>query len=243
MVKLGNPIEIAAGVHQVRAIGAKVTVLTTGEGTVLVDAGMRGSLGLISAGLQAMGLLLEQVRLIVLTHHHPDHSGGLGELVKATSAKVAAHHRDAGIISGAEPAPSPYRNPLVAGVTRPFTNRLYGEPVDVDYLLEDGDRLPADREITVVHAPGHTPGSICLFMPSDRVLIVGDALEHRRRRLGPPSASFTQDPAQAAESLRKLLPLEFETICFSHFPALKSDARGALRRLVQKTAPEPAVDT
>ena len=169
-----------------------------------------------------------------MRHSWPSWSG-------ATSAKVAAHHRDAGIISGAEPGPSPHRNPLVAGVTWPFTNRLYGEPMDVDYLLEYGDCLPANREITVVHTPGHTPGSICLSMPSEKALIVGDSL--KSRRLGPPSASFTQDPVQAAESLRKLLPLEFETICFSHFPALKSDARGALRRLVQKTTPEPAMDT
>jgi glyoxylase-like metal-dependent hydrolase (beta-lactamase superfamily II) len=87
-------------------------------------------------------------------------------------------------------------------------------------------------------SPSFTPlatrrDSICLYMPSREVVIVGDALQYRSRRLGPPAASVTADSGQALESLKKLLPLEFEIICFSHFPPLKGDARGALRRMLE----------
>ena len=235
-MKLGTPIEVVSGVSQIWAIGARVTVLTDGDDTVLVDAGGRGSLGPISTGLDALGIPQDRMGLIVLTHYHPDHSGGLARLAQATSAKVATHRLEADIVAGKEPAPSPFRNGLLARVTRVFLGPLYSNPVDVDYLLEDGDRLPVGQEIVVVHTPGHTAGSICLYVASKRLAIVGDALQYRRRRLGPPASSVTQDGEQARESLKKLLPLDIETICFSHFPPLRRDARGSLRRLIEAKA-------
>ncbi len=83
-MKLGNPIKIADDVYQLRTLGARVTVLVNGGEAVLVDAGGRGSLGPIASGLEALDLSLEQVRLVVLTHYHPDHSGGLARIHRRT---------------------------------------------------------------------------------------------------------------------------------------------------------------
>ena len=234
-MKLLKPVRVVLGVYQLRAIGARVTVLFGDDGVVLVDAGGRGSLGLISAGLKALDSSLEKVRLVVITHSHPDHAGGLAKLVETTSTLVAVHRREAGVINGDEPIPPPHRYSLVASLTRPFMGMLYGDPVPVEYLLEDGDNLPTAQEIRTIHTPGHTPGSICLYVASQRMLIGGDALRHRFGRLGSPSPSVTQDPDQAMESLKKLLSLDIETICFSHSSPLRTGAREALQRLVQKT--------
>jgi len=233
-MKFGGPIEIKTGMYQLRAIAARVTVLNDGGTTVVVDSGARGSLGAIAGGLGALGVTLEQVGLIVLTHYHPDHSGGLDRLARATSAKVAAHREDAGIISGDEPAPSPYGNRLIGGLARPVVASMYGAAVKVDHLLEDGDPLPYRDDVTVLHTPGHTAGSICLHLASQGVVIVGDALQYRLRRLGPPARSVTRDPGQAMRSLTKLLDLEFDTICFSHFPPLRGKAKAALERLLEE---------
>ena len=222
------------GVHQVRAIGARVTVLHNGDEVVLVDTGSRGSTGPITSGLEALGISPDRIGLIVLTHYHPDHSGGLAKMVAATSASVAAHRLEAPILEGKETAPDPYRNGVIATLTRPVIERLYDSPVEVDHRLEDGDRLPGGQRIIVVHTPGHTAGSICLYLPSKRLVIVGDALQYRLRRLRPPASSVTQDGPQALESLKKLLPLDIETICFSHFPPLREDALGSLQRLVER---------
>ena len=233
-MKLGNPIKIMSGVHQIQAIGARVTVLSDGGNALLVDAGSIGSRGPITSGLEALCIPLERVGLVVLTHSHPDHTGGLSKLVLAMPAKVAAHRLEAGIVAGEEPAPSPFSNDLIAKLTRPVIGPLRGAPVGVDYALEDGDRLPFGLEVRVVHTPGHTSGSICLYVPSKKLVIVGDALEYRRGRLGPPAPSVTQDTDRAMESLKCLLPLDIETICFSHFPPLRHDAKASLRRLVVK---------
>ena len=229
------PTEVVPGVYQLGARGAKVTAIVNDDEVVLVDVGARGSLRRIAAGLTAIGSSLDRVRLVALTHYHPDHTGGLAEVVEATSARVAAHSREAGIISGREPAPSPFVNRIVAGVARPFISLFHGGPVEVDYLLNDGDPLPLARDpARIVHTPGHTPGSICLHIPSKKLLIAGDAMEYRSGRLLPPAASVTRDPALAMESLVKLLALDFDIICFSHFPPLAKGARETLQQLLQE---------
>ena len=132
-MKLGKPVEITSGIYQLRTIGARVTVITAGDIAVLVDAGARGSLGSISGGLRALGLALDRVRLIVLTHSHPDHAAGIGRLADATSAGVAADRSDARMIGALELVPSPFRSSLIASATRPIMHMLYGPPVDVDH--------------------------------------------------------------------------------------------------------------
>ncbi len=233
------PVEVADGVHQLRLFGARVTVISTGDETVLADAGPRGSAGAIMDGLSALDIAADQLRLVALTHHHPDHSGGLAGVVEATGARVAVHQLDAGIINGKEELPSPWPNPLLAAVTRPFLSPVYGIRVDVDHELQDGDLLPGQPDVTVIHVPGHTPGSICLLVASKRVLIVGDSLQYRFGKLQPPAPAVTVDYDQAVESLHKLLPLDFDTIAFSHFPPLKTQAKEKLRAMLE-TAPASA---
>jgi glyoxylase-like metal-dependent hydrolase (beta-lactamase superfamily II) len=233
-VKLGSSIEIAEGVHQIWAVGARVTVLTEGDDVVLVDTGSRGSLGPITTGLESLGISPERVGLIVLTHYHPDHSGGLSGLVPVTYAKVAAHRSEADVLSGIASAPSPFRNGLVGKLAGPVINRFYGEAVEIDLLLDDGDRLPGSIDIDVIHTPGHTPGSICLYLPKLRLLMVGDALQYRFHRLSPAARASSQDRPQAIESLKKLLEFEVETMCFGHFDPLRGDVAGSIRKVIAK---------
>jgi glyoxylase-like metal-dependent hydrolase (beta-lactamase superfamily II) len=238
-MKLLNPVKVADGVFQVRAVGARVTAVTSGDGIVLVDAGGRGSVRSIAAGLNVLGYSLDKVRLAVLTHYHPDHFGGLGRLVEATGARVAVHRLEADIVRGVEPIPSPYRWPPLAALTGPVIRRLYGTPVEVDHRLDDGDLLPTDENIRVVHTPGHTDGTICLYLASKKVLIVSDALQHRLGRLSPPAAAVTKDPKLALESLKKLLPLDIDAICFGHHRPLQVDAHSHLERLLEKNGHAP----
>ena len=231
----GKPIRITNGVFQIRTIGARVTVLVEDGAVLLVDAGLRGSSGLITSGLRALGLSFDQIGCVVLTHAHPDHSGGLSELVSGTSITVAVHRLDADIIAGAVPPLNPAQKGLFAKIGQPLVTRLMGSPVTVDSRLEDGDSISFPTDARVVHLPGHTAGSIGLHLPEKRAIIVGDALQYKlARRLSPPAAGVTRHPLEAMRSLHKLLDLDFDTICFSHFPPMRKDAHTALRRLIQQ---------
>ena len=72
-----KPVAIADGIFQFRAVGARVTVLTEPGDAILVDAGFPGSYRAITRGLSECGLSLDRISRVVITHAHPDHSGGL----------------------------------------------------------------------------------------------------------------------------------------------------------------------
>ena len=233
----GRPVKIADGVFQIRALGARVTILVEDGDAILIDSGLPGSSRIVARGLRDCGIARDRISQVVITHAHPDHSGGLAELVAGTGATVAVHESEADIIEGATPAPNPLRSPFLAAVSHPAMSRLTGESVPVDRRLTDGDLLLFPTEVRVVHLPGHTPGSIGLHLPQRGVVIVGDALQFKFGwRLYPPAPGVTYCPEMAMRSLEKLLALDFHTICFSHFPPLRKSARDSLRRLVERHA-------
>ena len=242
-MNFGKPIQVSNGVFQFRAIGARVTVLIEDGRAILVDTGLQGSINPIRSGLTELGLSLDSIGTVVITHAHPDHCGGLGEVVRGKEITVAAHEHDADVISGTKTVPNPYQDDLLAKVAGPVIPKLMGSHVPVDMRLEDGDIIPFNTEVKVVHLPGHTAGSIALHLPSKRVIIVGDALQYKfSRKLSPPSEWVTQDSEEALRSLEKLLDLDFDIICFSHFPPMRKNAREALREMIEEhTARRAAV--
>ena len=232
-MKLGNPIRVVRGVFQIRALGSRVTALI-GDGRVLmIDAGMKGSAGLIHSGLDELGVSSDSLSGVIITHYHPDHAGGVRELVYESDIPVMAHRLDSRFLKGAEEQPNPFQRRLMARIAAPLMEKVNAPLTPIDTELEDGDIIPFDFPVQVVHTPGHTPGSITIFLPNQKLLIVGDALQYRLgRKLTPPAAAVTQDPEQAMESLRKLVSLDFHTICFSHFPPFHGAARAALRQML-----------
>ena len=230
-----RPIPVADGIFQIRAIGARVTVLVENGEALLVDAGLPGSSAVILRGLKRLGVLPEQLTRVALTHFHPDHAGGLGQLAAGRQVAVAAHSLEADIIEGKAPLPSVMPERPLGDMTQPVVAKLMGRPVPVEQRLEDGDVIPFGTEVRVVHVPGHTEGSIALLLPEKGAVIVGDALQYKlARRLSPPVTLGADRLKQAIRSLEKLAGLDFETICFSHFPALRREPREAVRRLVEQ---------
>lgn len=239
----GKPIQATDGVFQFRALGARVTVLVEEGRAILVDTGLQGSLIPITGGLKDLGLSLDDIDTVVITHAHPDHCGGLAEVLAGRKIAVAAHRLDADIISGTKTPPNPLQNEMLARMAEPVLPKLMGRFVPVDLPLEDGDIIPFGTEVRVVHLPGHTVGSIALHLPAKRVIIVGDALQYKfSRKLTPPSHRVTQDSEEALRSLEKLLDLDFDVICFSHFPPMRKNPRAALQKMiVEHTARRAAV--
>lgn len=227
-----GPISNGPGIYQIRALGARVTVVKTDNGPILVDTGIRGSAPMISAGLQTANLSFPDIELIVVTHYHPDHSGGLSGASRRSGAKVAAHETESALLNGEQPRPNPFTSPALSAVTSPFIWQMYGRPVEVDHRLRDGDPLPICNDVRVVHTPGHTPGSITLLSQEHGWLLVGDALQHRFGKLGEPARYVTPDSGTARASIKKLLQYDFDSIWFSHFPPIRSDAKRRLARLV-----------
>ena len=220
--------EVATNAYQVSLPGTSVFVLLDDQVTI-VDAGWRGTGRGVLQALGRLGRQPSEVSNIVITHHHTDHLGDAAYLSQACAAGVAVHRDEAPIVQGEATPPSPFTNRLVGRLMSPLVASRKPKPVAVGRRLADGDVLGAG-DVRIVHSPGHTPGSISVHVPGRGLLMVGDALEYRGGKLGLPSSHFTADMEQAKRSIRKLAELDFDVLCFSHYPPIRSRAAPALRR-------------
>ncbi len=217
-------MEVAADVHALRLIGVNA-FLIMGDELTLIDAGHRGSGVMLRRQLGALGRQMTDIKRIVCTHGHPDHIGGVQEVARASGATVLMHPADMErlqirfreVISG-RPAPGA----IIAYLTQ--------APTDV-IAAEDGHELPVLGGLRVLHTPGHTPGSICLYSATRRLLIVGDLLQRMRGEVTLPNFFFTDDMGLARRSIARLAELDVETILFSHYPPVRQGGRDALRAL------------
>lgn len=194
--------------------GANVYLLVDDDLT-LVDTGFKGRTGQILRKIVKLGYSHSDIARIIITHHHADHIGSLAELKKLTKASVIAHPADAPYIDGRLPQPGPARPKWLSRALTTFQWMWATAPVEVDMLVNDGDELAILGGIKIFHVPGHTPGSISLFLQSKRLVIVGDVIANRFG-LRLPSYGFTVDLAQEVASVRKIAMLDFDVICFGH---------------------------
>ncbi len=226
-------MEIAAGIYQIEGLRGANAFLIRGEELTLIDTGMPGDEKRILGFIQGIGSSPSKLTRILLTHYHWDHIGSAAELKRKALAKILAHPEDKHYINGEKPQPQPsLLNPLGL-LVRAITAFYKTEPVEVDGLLADSQEIDAPPEkLKVIHTPGHTPGSICFYLPGPKLLFLGDAVNHRLNRLSLPPKLFTTNPAQARESVKNLLRFDFEILCFGHGNPITHDAAEKLKSLL-----------
>jgi glyoxylase-like metal-dependent hydrolase (beta-lactamase superfamily II) len=215
-------MEVAPDVHAFTLLGSLGYIIAE-EHLTLVDAGLPGSGALLARYVAGLGRSLNELTRIVCTHGHPDHVVGVRELA-GDQVEVLMHQAD---FDG-------LRVTLGEAVRRPTRGRLFAylarTPAQV-VSARDGDIVPVLGGLEVIHTPGHTPGSICLYAARDRLLFVGDVLTCKRGRVSYASRIFSDDIRAARASTERLAELDVETIIFGHDPPWRDDANGVLREL------------
>jgi glyoxylase-like metal-dependent hydrolase (beta-lactamase superfamily II) len=105
-----------------------------------------------------------QVKQIVVTHAHIDHVGGATKLRAATGAPILLNQNDYALLK-------------MLDVQAAWIGVATPGPVEIDQSLTTGDTVKAgSHAATILHTPGHTEGSICLYFPAEKKLIAGDTL-------------------------------------------------------------------
>ncbi|MCP3754297.1 MBL fold metallo-hydrolase [Streptomyces sp. TBY4] len=219
--------------HMLRFPIGQAYLWRDGEALTLIDAGHAGSADAIEGAIRSLGLLPERIERIVLTHCHRDHVGAAGELAARWGAEVLAHGLDAPVVRGELSVPEPvlldWELPLYAhGLTVPEA-----PPTRVDRELTDGEVLPFGDGAVVVHAPGHTPGSIGIHLPAHGVLFTGDCVAGVVQVM---LGVFNVDRAQAVESMLRLAALAPSVACFGHGDPLTSDTAAVLLAAAEAAA-------
>jgi len=150
-------------------------VVETSDGLVLVDSGLESDASLFKSQMALLGFDWRQVRAVLLTHAHLDHSGGAEYLRAATGAKVYAGEGDAGVLRAGGPHEAFFSTFTLPG------GQLH--PTTIDVALKGGESIAfGDVRIRALATPGHTPGSICYLLerPGLRALFAGDVISMLR---------------------------------------------------------------
>ena len=198
-------------------------LLETDAGRVLVDTGFPHTFGALEAGLARIGG--PPPALIVVTHAHPDHAGGLAQLKRATGAPAAMHPLDAELVRAGCGG-----RPLRAGAAKDsalvdhMNANLRVEAATIEVELSDGEPVPGFPELEVHAAPGHDAGQVVLLWRG--TLIAADAASNRDALTLPRVA---EDYELAARTLRRLAALDFERAVFGHGAAIERGAAAAFR--------------
>lgn len=224
-------ILIAPGVTQL-ALAPRQAINAYLIGSVLVDAGVRGSAPGLLAALSGRPLSAH-----VLTHAHADHQGASAAICAARGIPLWCGPAERAL---AESGQVTRAYPHPADPVARFQQRYWAGPGwPVARTLAEGDLV---EDFRVIETPGHAPGHLALWRERDGVLIAGDVLVNMDMRttargLHEPPQRFTADPRRNRESIRRLAALEPRVVCFGHGPALRDPA--PLLALAARLAAEP----
>lgn len=144
-----EPFRIIGNVHYVGAAGVSSYLITTPEGHILIDSGFAETVPLIEANVAKLGFRLDDVRLLLISHAHFDHVGGMAALRAKTKARLLTSHTE--------------RRLLARGGTRDFAfgDKCAFAPVAADAEVRDGEKIVLGGTTLTAHlTPGHTKGSV-----------------------------------------------------------------------------------
>jgi glyoxylase-like metal-dependent hydrolase (beta-lactamase superfamily II) len=196
-----------------------------GEEGALIDSGFSDDASLKTRldYLQTMPGL--RLRYIVLTHHHFDHAGGANRLRQATGASVVIHATEEGfLLDWQSQAPQDMEVPDKEWAEHAKRFRQEAAQAKPDQMMENGQVISVGGlTLEVIHTPGHTFGSVCIYLREEKTLFTGDTvLGLGTVVVSPPPFG---DMALYLESLERLKAYDASLLLPGHGPPVKEVQR------------------
>lgn len=177
------------------------TYLIRGKHHILIDPGHAHLFGHVRDGLERLGLTPRDIDVVIITHAHPDH-------LEAVRLFDNAHTLTA--LSAVEME-------FVRAVAPRIGEALGLAGWEPEVLLQPGDLSVGGRRFRVIHAPGHSPGSVCLYWAAEKALFTGDVVF--RQGIGRTDLPGG-DGSALKESLRRLAELDMDCLLPGHGDAV-----------------------
>lgn len=243
---MGYKMKIDNGVEMLNLsmnMGATQTIiyptLIWDDIVILVDAGLPGQFQELRGKMDNIGISIDKLDIIIVTHQDMDHIGGIPDILKANpEVQIFAHVEDKPYIQGEKRLNkiSPERRKQLEFMPQKQLEAIQAiiknpPHANVDRTLKDGEELPYCGGINVIHTPGHTPGHICLYLKQSKTLIAGDALNIIDGKLVGPNPQNTPDMNLATESLKKFTNYDIQNVICYHGGLFSENANEMIAEL------------
>lgn len=230
-----EPFQVFGNTYYVGAAGVSALLITGNAGSILLDGGLPQTAPLIDANIRKLGFKTEDIRLIVNSHAHYDHAGGIAALQRASGAAVAASPAGKRAIEQGGPTPD---DPQYA-----FGREANDFPAVKNVrAVADGETVRVgDLAITAHHTPGHTPGATTWAWracngPTCYNLVYADSLNS----VSAPAFRFTGGNGTPSivdtfrKSIAKVAALPCDIVISVHPSGTDMDGKVKLRRDAQR---------
>jgi glyoxylase-like metal-dependent hydrolase (beta-lactamase superfamily II) len=220
-------VEIAPGVHHIRKARGPNIYLLVDDDLTLIDTGYPGNGPIVAGYIEGLGRRVEELKRVLITHSHPDHTGSVAELKDLAPIEVMVHAADTSLdgqgrhlvsylkVFGAVPLPIPFLRRIVA-----------------DGFLEEGQVLPILGGLRVMHTPGHTPGSLCFYLESRSAIFLDDMVVNKGQYMGASMPFPKTDMRLYERSLRRIGEMDFDIACLAHGQVFRGNADQRIRRML-----------
>jgi glyoxylase-like metal-dependent hydrolase (beta-lactamase superfamily II) len=211
----------------------------------IIDAGLPGHWAELETELAQIGHSIDDVRGIVLTHGDTDHIGFAERLRRERGVPVFVHELDASRARGEVKKPNTGWGPIKIGSLAKFLwysarrGGLRVPPVTEVVTFTGDETLDLPGSPRVIHAPGHTPGSVAVHVPLVDSLFVGDAMTTGHvltGERGPRPAPFTLEPDMALASLARLEAVQATWVLPGHGAPWRGGVAEAVRQVREVAA-------
>jgi len=205
--EITKDIFIVGGPEITDSRDACVYLIHLGE-LILIDTGAGWSVDKIINNINKLGFDCKNLTKILLTHCHIDHIGGVPEIRKKFGPKIYIHKLDA--------PPLENGDQILTAATW-YQTHFPPTPIDVKFNAPEEILTIGDQKIVCLHTPGHTPGSISIYLDKDgKTILFGQDLH------GPLLEEFGSNLKDYDRSTKKLLDLDADILCEGHFGIYKT---------------------
>lgn len=208
---------------RIHSIPAYISTLFLAEyenALLLLDAGCKCDVRRVTSFIKNnLKRPISDLKLVVSSHTHPDHAGGIRTFRKRYGIPVAGPHNlndwYAGIGGGIQHKIDTVLGYWVASIyNRKFEDMIYGSSYELDFKMKNGMKLPFFSDWTVYETPGHTSHDIVVYNRKEKILYVGDLCLMVNGKFIPPfPVSY---PDVMLKSLKKIESFHAEKVLFAH---------------------------
>ena len=207
--------EMPKTLFSIRGVMGCCHLLIENKEATIIDAGLVGESFQILRVLHRHGLELSDLKAILLTHGHIDHTGNLNWLRTNSSAKLYAHPSEQPHIDGTYPYTGV--NKWCGYLEAVARSLVRYKPTDIDLPLHDNQLLPFWGGLRVIHLPGHTEGHCGFFSERYNLLFSGDMFASYFFNIHRPPAILNSVPQHFSHSFQRMRDLNPALIIPSHY--------------------------